>query len=162
MDSDNQYNSLETPIVPENAKGFGNLTETMLQYLKQASPWMQFIGILGFITCGLIAVGSIFLTVGLASAFAFLGEFGNIPIWLVVPLYLSFGVLLFFPSFFAFNIGSKIRRHQYSNADEDLEQAFKNNKSLWKFSGIMCIISIASLPVILILTVLFSFITALR
>ena len=162
MDLENQYNSPETPIVPENTKGFGNLTETMLAYLKEAAPWMQFIGILGFITCGLVALGSIFLTIGLATASAFLSELGDFPIWLIVPLYTTMGLLFFFPSYFTFNTGSRIRRHQYSNADEDLEQAFKNNKSLWRFYGIMCVISIASLPVMIVVTIIISIVTALR
>jgi hypothetical protein len=37
-----------------------------------------------------------------------------------------------------------------SNSDKDLEDAFKNNKSLWKFYGILVIVYLALIPVLLI------------
>lgn len=162
MDFENQYNSPETPIIPEKTKGFGNLTEIMMSYLKETSPWIIFVAVLGFITCGFIAVGSVITTIGLLTVSNFLSEIGNFPIWLVVPLYIAAGLLLFFPSYFMYNAGTKIRKHQYSNADEDLEQALKNNKSLWKYFGIMSIISLSVIPVSLIIIVVFTIISAFQ
>jgi len=152
-DSDNQYNSPQAPIGPEKNQVVGNLTATMLKYLKEASPWLKFIGILGFISCGLIVLGAIVIIILSTVAASLLGEFGDIPIWLISPLYLAMGALLFFPSLFTYNFGDKIRKFLVSNSEEDLEEALKNNKSLWKFYGIMCIISLATTPVIIIVTV---------
>jgi len=150
-DSENQYNSPEAPVVPDKKQVVGGLTETMFTYLKEASPWLKFIGILGFIGCGLMILGSLsFVFISIAAS-AMLDEFAAFPIWLVTPLYFASGALLFFPSLFTYRFGEKIRKYQFSNADEDLEEAFKNNKSLWKFYGIMCIISLAATPVLLII-----------
>jgi len=149
----NPYNSPESPIVPEKAQNAGNLTETMLTYLREASPWMRFIGILGFIYCGFMVIGGLISMAGVAAASSILNEFFTFPVFLVIPFYLLMAVIVFFPSLFTYNFGTKIRKYQFSNSDDDLEQAFKNNKSLWKFYGILCIISLAIFPVIIILAI---------
>lgn len=155
-DFENQYNSPQAPIEPEKKQIVGNLTAVMISYLKETSPWLKFISILGFISCGLIALGAVsFIIISIAASSLF-SEFGNIPIWIISPLYLAMGLLVFFPSFFMYNFGEKIRKYQFSNSDEDLEEAFRNNKSLWKFFGIMTIISLAITPVLIIITVIVS------
>ncbi|MCL2720776.1 MAG: hypothetical protein FWD47_05500 [Treponema sp.] len=152
MSDFNQYNSPEAPIVPEKSQNAGNLTETMLRYLKDASPWLIFMGVLGFIGCGVLVLYSVIAIIGSLATYAFLSdELFNFPIWLLSPLYLVMGVVSFFPAFFTYNFGIKIRKYKFSNSDEDLENAFKNNKSLWKFNGILSIIFLAFIPVMIII-----------
>ena len=45
--------------------------------------------------------------------------------------------------------------------DQDLEQAFRNNKSLWKFYGIICIICLAFIPLTVIITTIVTIASAL-
>jgi len=125
----------------------------MLHYLNGASPWLQFIGILGYIGSGLLLVVGIFGTIGLFVTSSRL-ELGEFPFWIVTVIYIPLGVLFFFPAHFTYNFGRKIRSYRFSNSTEDLELAFKNNKSLWKFYGIICIIYLAFIPFILIITVI--------
>ncbi|MCL2801754.1 MAG: DUF5362 domain-containing protein [Treponema sp.] len=161
-DYENQYDSPQAPVVPEKAQSTVNLSEPMLRYLKQASPWLRFIGIVGFVFCGMAAIGALFTLVGISSMSALSGEL-DLPIWvlgLFVPIYLGAAALMFFPSFFAYNFGERIRKYQFSNADEDLEQAFKNNKSLFKFYGIMLIIYLAFIPVMFIIGIVFAVLAA--
>jgi hypothetical protein len=166
-DTSNPYQSPEAsvnPVKPLIAQG--TLTETMLMYLKQASPWLRFIGILGFIQCGFLALsallsfimapfGAVWSELGQmpefeAFATGFAGVFGGI-----LGIYmLGAAVLLFFPSYFIYNFGSKIRTYLRTGSDQDLEGALKNNKSLWKFSGILAIIGLAFIPVIFITTII--------
>jgi len=153
-DSYNPYQSPESPIVPETPQNTGvMLTEKMLRYLSDASPWLQFIGILGYIGSGLLLLGGIFGTIGFSVASPFL-ELGDFPFWIITIIYIPMGVLFFFPAHFAFNFGRKIRNYRFSNSTEDLELAFKNNKSLWKFYGIICIIYLAFIPVFLIIAII--------
>ncbi|MCL2764275.1 MAG: DUF5362 family protein [Treponema sp.] len=154
-DYTNQYDSPYAPVVPEKMQSSGSLTETMLRYLKEASPWLRFVGIMGFIHCGFIAIGVIITIVASIIASDFLGEFGSFPIWLLSPFYIALGVLLFFPSLFTYNMGERIQKYQFSNSNEDLEQAFKNNKSFWKFYGIMYIIYLSIIPVMIIISIVF-------
>jgi uncharacterized protein involved in cysteine biosynthesis len=154
-DFENPYNSPESPIVPEKTQNAGNLTVTMLQYLKEASPWLQFVGILGFIGCGLMVLfGIIFAFLPNVIAGSFMDISGSGPFWIFSLFYAALAALFFFPASFTYNFGAKIRKYQYSNSDEDLEQAFRNNKSFWKFYGILCIVYLAFIPVIIVIAII--------
>jgi hypothetical protein len=155
-DIDNPYQSPESPIIPEIPQNTGvMLSENMLRYLNGASPWLQFIGILGYIGSGLLVVGGLFGTIGFSVASSFLAlEMGDFPFWIIMLIYIPLGVLFFFPAHFTYNFGRKIRSYRFSNSTEDLELAFKNNKSLWKFYGIICIIYLAFIPLVIIITII--------
>jgi hypothetical protein len=146
--TENPYESPQTEISevkPLTSQGV--LTETMLMYLKQASPWLRFVGIAGFIICGLVAV------LGLAAV-----GIQTLPIpgyrtamglgFFII--YLGYVALMFFPVLFIFRFGGKIKSYTYTGNEADLEQAFKNNKSLWKFIGILSIISLALVALTLV------------
>ncbi len=124
------------------------LTETMVRYLKEASPWLRFIGILGFIGCSFMFLGGIIMMFAMpmmaASAENFLAGFFSSSIGIV---YIILGVVMFLPARFTYNFGTKIRSYLQSNNEQDLELALKNNKSLWKFYGILCIVYLALIPV---------------
>jgi channel protein (hemolysin III family) len=60
-DEANPYQSPEMEAVPVSHPVIqGGITETMMLYLKEASPWLRFIGILGFVTAGLTALSGLF------------------------------------------------------------------------------------------------------
>jgi hypothetical protein len=158
--SDNQENPYESPqaeissVKPLASQGL--LTETMLFYLKGASPWLRFVGIAGFIMLGLYALIGLTMIIGVRS-------FGSpIPGWSGVlgagfgVFYLGAIALMFFPVLFIFQFGRKINSYVHTGNEEDLEQAFKNNKSFWKFMGILSIISLGFLAI----TILFGGIAA--
>jgi len=160
-DAVNPFQSPDAQAAPEKPLvAQGTLTETMLIYLKGASPWLRFIGILGFISAGMTAIWGI-------ASIAFVpflnGVWDEIPgfEWLsvymnavfggaVAVLCIGAGVLIFFPSLFIYRFGDKIRSFLRTGTDRELELAFKNNKSLWKFSGIVSIINLAFVPLLII------------
>jgi hypothetical protein len=154
-DFENPYKSPETSIVPEKNQSSGAvLTETMLAYLKEASPWMRFIGIFEFIAAGLICLGGIIFAIT-SSAFPGISEgMMNFPGWLLSIIYVASGAVLFFPARFTFNFGTKIRNYQLSGSIDDLEAAFQNNKSLWKFKGIMYIVYLGFIPLLVIMAII--------
>jgi hypothetical protein len=165
-DTSNPYQSPETvinPVKPLVAQG--TLTETMLVYLKQASPWLRFVGILGFIQCGFTVMGglSFFAMLPFGELWSELGDVpgfegfaanftpvfgGTFGIYFLVT-----AVFTFFPSYFAYNFGSKIRTYLQTGVERDLEGALKSNKSLWKFIGILVIVCLAFIPVMVIITI---------
>ena len=160
----NPYQSPETaavPVTPLVAQGA--LTETMLIHLKGAAPWLRFIGILGFIATGLTVVWgiSLFALIPLfgqtwgelfnfESLSSYSGIFGTILGGSMGLLVTAGGALMFFPSLFMYRFGEKIRSFLRTGVDQDLELAFKNNRSLWKFLGIICIIQLAFIPLLII------------
>jgi hypothetical protein len=140
---DNQENPYESPQTEVNSvKPLAGrvLTENMVFYLRGASPWLRFIGIAGFVFLALVAV--YFLTVILAfqnveNAIPGLAALGSS---FFLAFLLIFEAIMFFPIFFIFQFGRKIRTYLHSGEAEELEQAFKNNKSLWTFYGILVMI----------------------
>ena len=159
-DAENPYRSPEVTAVSEKPLAAqGSLTETMLIHLKGASPWLRFIGILGFIGAGMTALGGFLFLI----LFPLLGrvwdevpgfeEFGALgaAFWGVMAVFfIGWAVLMFFPSLFIYRFGEKISSYLRSGMEQDLEQAFRNNKSFWKFCGIVCIVSLAITPVTIV------------
>jgi hypothetical protein len=146
---------IETPLVSQ-----GVLTNTMLKFLSDASPWLRFMGIMGFIGSGFLAlIGLLCLILMPFAGGVFDGFLPGFPIsFAVMAMYgiylIGAGVLMFFSALFTYRFGAKIRSYVQTNSEAELEQAFKNNRSLWKFYGILTIIGLASIPVMIIIGII--------
>ena len=156
--SDGSVNPYESPQAEAGTVPLPDrvLTEDMLFYLKGASPWLRFIGIVGFIGLGLAVVLILIMGFGLSSALANteeLGAFAALGPGLTI-IYIPFLALYFFPLFFMFRFGNKIKSYLHSGNSEDLEEAFKNNKSLWTFAGVLTIISLAFMALALLIGII--------
>ncbi|MDR0601837.1 MAG: hypothetical protein LBG42_05600 [Treponema sp.] len=168
-DSANPYQSPAVESVPVQSAGpAGHLTDAMQRYLREASPWARFLGIMGFINCGLFALIGIIFFALIPASFANLSGISGIQNaiaggmgGLVGFIYIIGAVCMFFPARFIYMIGTKIRGYQRSGADGDLEAAFKNGKSLLKFMGILTIIGYALIPVLIIIGVIIGIASAL-
>ncbi len=166
-DSTNPYKSPRTdPSGQEFAGSLGAITEPMITYMKEASPWIRFIAIYGFIMAGFYILGgaivaalwpmmtSLMTEADLAEAglgSGFLGIFGGMGLFMV-----AFGVVMIFPLRYLYNFGSKLRTFVQTSNESALEIAFKNNKSFWKFCGILTIILMALIPAAYILIISFA------
>jgi hypothetical protein len=160
-DFTNLFRTPDNPGTPEKQPGSqSGLTRPMLRYLIEASPWLRFVGIFSLGFCAIAVIGGIITSAVLFMFPDFLDDFDGVSAALAGLIYVPMGVLCFFPSWFIYKFGTKIRNYQFTNADEDLELAFKNNKSLWKFFGIFCIIFLALIPVFIALAVVGGFVAA--
>jgi len=170
-DAVNPYQSPETAVVPEKPLAIqGTLTETMLAHLKEATPWLRLVGILGFISSGFVALSgfSILPFIAFVNRLwteipgfeAFNGASGAVFNVFMVVLFVGAGVLLFFPSLYIFRFGEKIRSYLKTGADEELELAFRNNKSLWRFAGILGIVQLAFFPLLIIGSIIAALVAA--
>ncbi|MBN2509187.1 MAG: hypothetical protein JXB03_02880 [Spirochaetales bacterium] len=165
--SETTNNPFESPKTNMNAvpdsPATGELTSLMKTYLKEASPWIRFVGIMGYIGCGLIAVIGLLMAVGFSAfgqTFASLGAMSGFMGAGVGALYIIMAVIGFFPSHFTFKLGSGIKSYNLTGMNEKLESAFKFNKSFWKFVGIIYIIYLAFLPLALIFSAVVGVIAA--
>ena len=163
-DTANPYQSPEADLLsqaPPAAQGV--LTENMLVYLKGASPWLKFLAVIGFIFAGLTAASGLIYMAFIPligplhdiPGFGFAGALG-VGLFVVgmVAVSLGIGALIFFPSLFLFRFGDKVGKYLRSGIDQDFEQAFKNNKSYWKFMGIIAIIYLAFVPVVIVAAII--------
>ena len=141
----------------------GGISEKALFYLKAASPWMRFLGIIGFIGSGflvlfgllIVTLPAIFLRmmdipiteadVSYQGAIGIMGTLGGL-------IYVLSAVLLFFPARWLYRTGAKFRAYARTGSDLDLEEAFRSTRSFWKFLGILTIVWLAFLPVVIVIT----------
>ena len=156
--SDSSVNPYEGPQAEAGTVPLSDrvITENMLFYLKGACPWIRFISIVGFVGLGLFAVFILVFALGISSTLSNteeLGAFGAMGPGMTL-IYLPFLVLYFFPLLFLFRFGNRIKSYLYSGSNEDLEEAFKNNKSYWTFFGVLTIIGLAFMALALLIGII--------
>jgi len=147
----------------------GSLTDMMVKYLRDVSPWLRFMGIMGFIGSGVLAISGIVSLAAMSFSVSETGDFfnygrnsvfssffiGNIGAMLAMYAiyFIGAGVVVFLPSLFTYRFGTGIRSFLQNKSEKDLEFAFKNNKSFWLFRGIFTIITLAIVPVFIIVAI---------
>ena len=133
---DSEINSLD--VTPESRA-----------YLLEAAKWGRFVSIVGFVFMGLflllfLFMGGTLLSLGGSSgmegavAGAGFGIFLNVVITMVI---------MFFPNYYMYNFSTRVITAVNSTSTLDLTDGLKNLKSLFKFYGILMVISIAFLAI---------------
>jgi len=115
-----------------------------IPYLTEAAKWGKFLGVIGFILCGLLIItgllaGTLFAT-SMSQVDSELGSMGVIGTTFFTVLYIVVALFYLFPSLYLFNFASKMRTALINNDQVSLNAAFKNLKSCLKFWGILFII----------------------
>lgn len=106
--------------------------------LGASAKWGKFLSIVGFIFCGLMLVGGIYLQFVL-SAFGLYG-YGSYFAKYMGVFYLVFAIILFFPCLYLFKFSNNMLEALRSSNQENLDTAFHNLKSMFKFYGIFTIV----------------------
>lgn len=126
------------------------------QYLTETARWSKFLAIVGFVTCGLVAVASFFIGAILArnpfTAYNAEGA-GAVGGAFVTALYLAFALLYFFPCLFLYQFSVRLKAALRDNDQVKLNQSLKSQKSLFKFVGILTIIVLSFYALALIVVV---------
>jgi hypothetical protein len=124
------------------------VSDEMLGALKSTRPWVMFLAILGFICLAFMALGSLLLIfVGNAMTHqsnmpAFFGPGLGMVELILVLVYI-------FPCLYMLRYGIAIGNIP-NTGQEAMEQALKQQKSFWKFMGILMIILLALYALIFI------------
>jgi len=132
MEDNNQSSLFELAIDHESSS-----------YLTETARWGKFLAIVGFVSCGLIAILSFFIgTIMSSSAFAVYNANGlGAALGVVLTIvYLAIALLYFFPCLYLYRFSVRLKAALSGNDQVQLNQALKNQKSLFKFFGIMTII----------------------
>jgi len=114
------------------------VSEQALGYLNETRPWVKFLAILGFVGIAFMVLASFFFMFGMSAMPARPGTqplpaaFGA----LFGFFYLLFAALYFMPCLFLYRYSKAIAAIPGSG-QAALEDALKNQKSVWKFWGIL-------------------------
>ena len=122
------------PSAPSNTF---NPTKSMLHSLRQTKPWARLISVLGFLFVGFVVISGI-VNMFIFSKVADHGSF--IMVILMALMNILMGLLYFFPSLFLFKFASSIGRLLDGGGVKEMEEALVNQKSFWKFAGVLTLI----------------------
>lgn len=117
------------------------------RYLSEASRWGKFLAIVGFIFCGLIVLGGILFAFMVRAIQAQTQTLGGpaLPFseFFLILIYLLIALLYLFPTLYLYKFSKETQAGIANESQASLSDGFKNLKSLFKFMGILTIISIA-------------------
>lgn len=125
-------------------------------HLAETARWAKFLAIVGFVTCGLIAIMAFVIGPYLSStAFAaFPGNgLGAAAGALITALYLAIAVAYFFPCLFLFHFSVRLKAALRDNDQVKLTSSLKAQKTLFKYVGIMTIIILSLYALVLVIAV---------
>ena len=123
------------------------VTPRTIEMLRQTKPWVLLFSILMFIGFGFIVIFSL---IGIAGTFAMGGARGGAVGAISGLVNVAFGLLYFFPAMFLSRYSSRIGSLVKSGRADSLEAALEAQKSFWKFTGILTLISICIMIIIVI------------
>ncbi|MBQ4441675.1 MAG: hypothetical protein II899_06185 [Bacteroidales bacterium] len=141
----------EEPLFNENQR------EQMSQacsYLISISKWMKFFFIMAIISVSLIMMAGLAI-IASASIISDMPDIPDFPVAIVGAIYMAVGALNLVPAIYMNRISKAAERTVESDDNNAMLDFLKNNKSLWKFLGILTIVMIGFS--ILILPIIFLF-----
>ena len=143
--------SAETPkqlVIDQSAKMF----------LGETAKWGKFLAIIGFVFCGLILVGALFLFfAGGSMTSAFKGmnpALAGVATGFIGFIYLLLALIYYFPSKYLYDFSIYIKQAIALEDQESLNYAFERMKSLYKFWAILMIVLLSFYALIIVFTVL--------
>jgi hypothetical protein len=136
-------------ITPESSDLFElQMDHENLGYLNETARWAKFLAIVGFVAIGFMLLMGIFF----GSIFGAMSSFSGASYSRIglsgsslgfTFLYIALAALYFFPTLYLFNFATKMQVAIRNNDQFNLNAAFKNLKSCFKFLGILTIVLIA-------------------
>ena len=107
--------------------------------LQQTKPWVMFLSIISFIGSGLMLLGGVSMI-----ALGALAPSGSpVPTAALGAVYIPMAALYIYPALKLWGFSGAIGRLLASRSNMDLEAALGQQKSFWKFAGIVTIVMIA-------------------
>ena len=131
------------------------LTNESISFLKEAGKWAYFLGIIGFVFIGFMVIGAFSMATILSSLGPLGAEaYGRATGSMITVMYLVFAAIYFFPVYYLFNFGKKVKEAFLNNNTELLTESFKNLKSHYKFVGILTVVILGFYVLMLLIVLL--------
>ena len=152
-----ENNELMEPLAGEPAITLSREAEG---YLKEAGRWASFLGIIGFILTGIIAICSFFAGAVMSSAaFQSSGAISSVMAGLggfLTVIYLLVALFYFFFSLYLYQFGDRIKKGINFTDNLHVTNAFSKLKSFFKLWGITTIVIISLYILIFIGAIIFA------
>jgi uncharacterized membrane protein len=141
-----ENNSFEEPKVVLNL----SINDEIKLYLKETAKWAKFLAIIGYIGIGFLVLFSLFMLFGMT---ALAGMFEALPLSLMGIIYLLMALLYYFPVNYLNKFANKAKRALADNDQDEINLAFKNLKSMFKFMGILTIVVLCLYALIIVVMI---------
>lgn len=129
------------------------INKQSLIYLNETRKWTMFFSIIGFIAIALMILAATFI----GSLIGSMAEFndvqqmpGGFPTGMMSGLYIIMAILYFFPIYYLYQFSTNMKTGIQQRSAEYVEQAFKYQKSHYKFMGVLTGILLAFYAVIIL------------
>lgn len=138
------------------------VTEAATYYLRETSKWAKFLSIVGFVVSALTVLGGFFAG-SIVSALSAMGggEFGGVAalgagmgVFFGI-IYILVGLLYFFPSLYLYRFSEKTKIALSTMDSRQLAEAMKNQKSFFKFWGMLVAIMLGLYALLFLLSIVF-------
>lgn len=126
------------PIQPTAASNGIELTSESVGYLNEIRRWALFLAILGFVFVTFMIIASF----SIGAIFASMGQRDDMPFppSLLGIIYFVMAAIYFFPIFYLFKFAAHAKEGLLDKRQGQLDLAFMNLKSHYKFMGILMIV----------------------
>jgi len=126
------------------------ISDLSKKYLNETRKWSNFLGIMGFISVGIMVIAGI----AMFAVFSFLPEANNSVMLFdfryLALVYIILAVIYFFPANYLYQFSSKVKTALAKTNNDELEKSFGLLKSLYKFAGIATIVILLLYPALII------------
>lgn len=130
-------------------------TDPMEQFLLRAKPWQMFLGVLGFIGAGLVALAGIFATLGGLLGGVVSGDPGQMMFGVVGFFYLGLAAVTAYPAWCLTSMSSSAGRlvSAYDAEEKELagEETLRHMQNYFRFNGILTAVGIGLYLFLLVL-----------
>ncbi len=145
--SEQHYAPPESDITGSSA----NLSH-LLTPLLATKPWVRLCSILGFVGSAFMLIAAIsIMSLGGRASQAF-GEMSGAATGIGIA-YILLAILYIFPSLYLFKYASAIGRANQSQSVDDIAVALTQQKSFWKFAGIMALLMVIFMAIGIIMAI---------
>ena len=143
--------SSEISTEPLPAYDRQSVSPVVVSHLSAAKPWIQFVGIMGYVASGiafLMALGMVFGIISfwrMQHSMEFHDTYSTPPILLLASMAMGCLLACILGIIFSTKLvryASSITRLQYSGQSDYLEETMDRNRRCWKFAGILTILGL--------------------
>lgn len=128
--------------------GIDNISKS---HLSEAAKWARFLAICGFVFLGLMVIYGIAMSFVISNMAGAMSQYNstysanslkNIMGIGMIVFYIVCAVIAFFPYYFLLRFANKMKAALVSNDQDSLNGSFQNLKILYRYMGILMIISL--------------------